>query len=308
MKKILVIIFAIITSLYIFYPNKTIIYEIKSGNNISKIASDLKKLNVINSKYVFITIAKIKRIIPKVGYYKFNNIFDFLERIHTSKVETSFITLIPGKTTTEYYAQIKNTKFIKTNKSLTEIMASLKISKPYEGRFLPQTYKFNYGDSNLSIFKQSYDLMAKKLDKIWQNRDKNKYITNKYQLLILASIIEKESGNNNESAKIAGVFINRFKKNMRLQSDATTIYGLGKNHTGKLTKKNLKTKNKYNTYKIKGLPVGAITNPSLNSIISASKPEKHKLFYFVAKNNKEHIFAKTYKKHKENIKKYIKNK
>jgi UPF0755 protein len=306
MKKIFIIIVILIILIYGFSPKKSIIYEIKSGATITKIANNLENIGVINSKYALIILAKIKKTIPKVGYYEFNNIIDFLDKIHNYKVKTGFITLVPGKKIKDYYQQIKNTKFIKTSKNLQEIMLSLKIPKPYEGRFLPQTYKFNYGDSAKSIFKRSYELMRENIDKVWQKRVKNKYITSKYQLLILASIVEKESGNKLEMSKIAGVFINRFKKNMRLQSDATTVYGLGKNYTGRLTKKNLRTKNKYNTYKINGLPIGAIANPSLNAIIFTSKPENHNLFYFVAKNNKEHIFAKTYKQHRKNIKKYIK--
>ena len=95
---------------------------------------------------------------------------------------------------------------------------------------------------------------------------------------------------------------------MRLQSDVTTIYGMGKSFTGTLTKKDLRTQNNYNTYKIKGLPIGAIANPSLHSIIAANSFEKHNFLYFVAKHSRAHIFSKTYQEHLQNVKKYITDK
>lgn len=305
MKKIAIFFISVvvIVSTFFWYFNQTpsTIYQVKKNENITSIAKNLADNNIIASPFVFKLLAKIKNTKPKIGYYTFHNIWQFLDDIHSATSLSGFITFVPGKTTLEYYNTLRLNKYIHTTKSLQKIMQELDIPKPYEGRFLPETYHFNYGDSAKSIFKKSYELMNKKL-KIFK---KNKYIQTPYQLLILASIIEKESGNTSESAKIAGVFINRLKKNMRLQSDATTIYGMGAKYKGKITKKDLRTKNNYNTYKIKGLPMGAITNPSLSSIVAANNPEKHQLLYFVAKNSKEHIFAKTYKQHRENIKKYI---
>jgi len=221
----------------LFSTKNNIIYEVRSGFGIDKIANDLKQKNIINSKSLFTTIAKIKNISPKIGYYKFNNLWNFLDKIQNYKVESDNITLLPGKTIKQYYKIISNNNNIKTKLPLRKIMQKLKIPHPFEGRFLPQTYKFNYGDSAQSIFARSYNLMNAKLSSIWSSRVKNKFIVSKYQLLILASIIEKESGDYKEGSKIAGVFINRLQKNMRLQTDPTVIYALGDDYNGILTKK-----------------------------------------------------------------------
>jgi UPF0755 protein len=312
MKKLIVltVLIFIIFGAYFSHLNqaKNIIYQVKPGSNITLIADELQQQNVIASSVYVKLLAKFIGENPKVGYYQIDTIWQFLTDINNNTVKTGSVVFIPGKTIKEYYNTLKSHTFINTTKSLTQIMQELNIPKPYEGRFLPQTYYYNYGDSAQSIFARSYELMNAKLNIIWGNRDKNQYIKTPYDLLKLASIVEKESGNEAEKAKIAGVFINRLKKNMRLQSDVTTIYGMGDAYNGVITKKDLQAKNAYNTYKIKGLPQGAISNPSIHSIIAASKPQSHQLLYFVAKNSKEHIFAITYAQHRENIKKYLKNK
>ena len=304
-KKILVFSILIIAlSLSPFFKIEDRVYQVKSGDNITVIAENLKENNIIRSSKIMIIMAKIFNIKPKIGYYNTTkSLYSFLQKIDKADTKSGNITLIPGKKLTEYYQLLKKHKYIRTDKTLSEIMQILKISKPYEGRFLPQTYKFNYGDSATSILNRSYKLMNNRVEKIWKKFGKNKYINTKYKLIILASILEKESGNQGESSKIAGVFMNRLFKNMRLQADSTVVYALGDNYTGKLYKKDLKILSPNNTYKNNGLPVSAITSPSLASIISASKPEQHSFLYFVAKDKRYHIFAKTYLEHKINIKK-----
>jgi UPF0755 protein len=304
MKKILIIIICGVILLYINTTQNTI-YHVKSGSNISIIATELKQQGIIKSENWFKLLAKVQKIEPKSGYYEINNIWQFLTDTHNAKVKTGNITLIPSKTVREYYQQMQDNPYITTQLNLAQIMQELNIPKPYEGRFFADTFKFNYGDSALSILQRSYELMQQKLQTIWKNRYKNQYIKTPYELIILASMIEKESGNEAEKATIAGVFLNRLKKNMRLQSDPTTIYALGENYTGKLTKQDLKINHPYNTYKIKGLPTGAIANVNSSSLMAASKPEKHNFYYFVAKNPKEHIFATTYAEHRKNIAKYL---
>lgn len=310
MKKILILatlLVILIIIFEIFNNKKSFIYQVKQGSTLIAIAEDLKNKGVIKSKFIFLVVANLKKTHPKYGYYHFNNLWQFLDVIHNYKIATSNITLLPGKTVQEYYAIISSNKNINTRLSLSEIIKSIGIASPIEGRFMPDTYQFEIGTSAKSIFNRSYKLMHKKLNLIWENRIKNKFITTKYKLLILASIIEKESGSRGENAKIAGVFINRMVKNMRLQTDPTVIYALGNKYNGRLTRSDLRVKSPYNTYKIKGLPIGAITNPSISSIVAASRPLKHNLLYFVAKDNKSHMFSKTYKEHRSNIN-YIRSK
>ena len=125
-----------------------------------------------------------------------------------------------------------------------------------------------------------------------------------HSIVILASIVEKETGAKQERPTIAGVFHNRLKKRMRLQSDPTTIYGMYENYRGNLRKEHLLKKTPYNTYKISGLPKGPISNPGIKSIEAALSPTNHSYLYFVSKNDGTHIFTKTYKDHLKAVKKW----
>ena len=190
MKNILVLGCIVFILWHFFSSTKETIYEVKAGDTIASIAKDLEAQHIIRSKYGLIFLAKFKNTIPKVGVYDFKTINAFLENIHYSQVKTAFVTLIPGKTIAQYYQQLKHQKFINTTRNLEDIMQELGIQKPYEGRFLPQTYKVNYGDSAKSVFARSYAAMNAELN-IFK---KNNVIDSKYKLLILASMIEKESG------------------------------------------------------------------------------------------------------------------
>ena len=141
--------------------------------------------------------------------------------------------------------------------------------------------------------------------KYWNNRDFSLPYRSPYEMLIMASIIEKETSIDEEKPIISGVFINRINKNMRLQADPTVIYGI-KNFQGNITKKDLQTVNEYNTYKIDGLPRTPICSPGESSIKAASKPEKNNYLYFVADDKGSHIFSENYKNHLKAVNKYQK--
>jgi UPF0755 protein len=149
-------------------------------------------------------------------------------------------------------------------------------------------------------------MVQKKLAEVWQNRAKNHLLKSPSQLLILASLIEKETAHNPEKAKISGVFINRLQKNMRLQTDPTIAYALGEAYTGRLSRQDLRFKSPYNTYRNKGLPPGAIGSVGLDSLNAAAHPLASDYLYFVAKTDATHAFAKTYKQHRININNYLK--
>ena len=145
-----------------------------------------------------------------------------------------------------------------------------------------------------------------KLQEAWSDKDNDLFLKNPYELLILASIIEKEAVVAHEKATIGGVFINRLNKKMRLQAVPTVIYGLGDEYSGGLTKEHLSKDTPYNTYTRNGLPPTPISCPGLDSLFAAAHPEEHSLLYFVAKGDGTHHFSKTLEEHRQAIKTYLK--
>lgn len=173
-----------------------------------------------------------------------------------------------------------------------------------EGDLLPDTFLYTYGSSRNDLVKRMKSRMIEKLDELWKNRADNLPLNNKEEALILASIVEKETGKNDERKRVAAIFVNRLRANMRLQTDPTVIYAVtnGKYKLERpLSKADLEIDSPYNTYKIKGLPVGAIANPGVASIEAALNPLDTKEYYFVANGNGGHNFAKNLKGHNKNV-------
>ncbi len=174
---------------------------------------------------------------------------------------------------------------------------------PREGTVLPETYYFSYGDTRTDIVKRMVMAMDENLGALWVQRSDGLPFKGPQEALILASIVEKETGQKGERARIAGVFVNRLNKGMRLQSDPTVVYGLNDGEGGlgrALTRTDLKTDTPYNTYTNHGLPPGPICNPGLAAIKAVLHPIITDELYFVADGNGGHVFAKTLKEHNRN--------
>ncbi len=177
-----------------------------------------------------------------------------------------------------------------------------------EGSLFPETYYFIRGDTRASIIARMQEKMRSTINELWEKREDNLPIKDKNQALILASIVEKETGLASERTRVAGIFINRLNRGMRLQSDPTVVYGIEKN-TGKplgrtLTISDLKTLTLYNTYVIDSLPLTPIANPSRASIEAVLHPLKSDELYFVATGDGGHNFASTLADHNKNVQKY----
>ncbi len=180
---------------------------------------------------------------------------------------------------------------------------------PLEGSILPETYYFSYGDKRSDIVKRMVHAMDDNLNRLWQERASGLPFKGLNEALILASIVEKETGVKAERARIAGVFINRLKKGMRLQSDPTVVYGLNKGDGPlgrQLLRSDLKKKTPYNTYTINGLPPGPICNPGLAAIRAVLQPQKTDELYFVADGKGGHVFATNLREHNRNAAKWRK--
>ncbi len=173
-----------------------------------------------------------------------------------------------------------------------------------EGLFFPDTFYFDRNSADTVMLKRSYDAMQNKLAKAWLTRDANLPYKNSYEALIMASIVEKETGKPSERAMIAGVFINRLRLGMRLQTDPTVIYGMGLQYKGNIRKKDLLYDTPYNTYTRDGLPPSPIAMPGAAAIDAALHPNTTKALYFVGKGDSSHAFSDNLEAHNRAVVKY----
>lgn len=184
-----------------------------------------------------------------------------------------------------------------------EVDAATEFHHP-EGMLYPDTYYFHKRDSDFSILLRAHEKLLKVLSEEWRERQKDLPLASAYQALILASIVEKETGVPSERAEIAGVFVRRLQKGMRLQTDPTVIYGLGERYAGNITRRHLREKTAYNTYRIDGLPPTPIALVGRDAIHSALNPLQGKSLYFVAKGDGSHQFSETITEHNRAVRKY----
>ena len=288
------------------------VFQVESGTSISDVAKELSDKKLIKSRLFFKSLSKFLGANKKLksGYYQISpnmSILAFLDNITNGSVMTTKVTLIEGKTIKYYFEQLSLDPSLESSGSLEDVMQSIGVKAPYDGWFFPETYNFNYGESVENVLRRSYKEMQKKVSDLWIDRDKGLPLKSPYDAIILASLIENETALDNEKTLISGVFIRRINEGMRLQTDPTVIYALGDTYTPPLKKSDLKIDSLYNTYRNKGLPPGAISSVSYQSLYAALHPEKGNDLYFVSKKDGSHAFAPSYKEHKENIKKYLNN-
>ncbi len=186
-----------------------------------------------------------------------------------------------------------------------EVMARLNAKEVHpEGRFFPDTYRFPAGTHDITLLKQAFTAMENQLQRAWSQRDATIPLQTPQQALILASIIEKETGIASERRHVAGVFTRRLQKGMLLQADPTVIYGLGDDFNGTLNQSHLRTDTPYNTYLRKGLPPTPIALPSAASLEAAVNPAPGEALYFVADGRGGHVFSKTLAEHHSAVRQY----
>jgi UPF0755 protein len=219
--------------------------------------------------------------------------------LQTGKTVVHRITFAEGLTSTEIAAQLALTEGLTGDLSLPIA----------EGSLLPETYHFSYADPRSGLIKRMRKGLSKLMMGLWPYRDANLPFKSQREALILASIVEKETGKPSERAHIAGVFINRLRKKMRLQSDPTVVYGItkGQGPLGRsLRRSELRQKTAYNTYTNYGLPPTPIANAGRKSIEAVLHPMKTNDFYFVADGTGGHLFSRTLKQHNHNVSKWRK--
>ena len=298
------LIFLLVFDLFFAKYKYTHTFFIKRNQTLNQITTNLYKEKIIDNKFFFkfLIFSSLSQKILKAGEYEFynNNIFQIIRKIRIGDVYQRRITIPEGLTSNEIIDIIKKTEGIVLNQEGSKQIVE-------EGTLFPSTYFYVYGTNSNIIINNMKKRMQSTLIEAWQNRDKDLNLNNYNDVLILASIIEKETSLNYEKSSVAQVFLNRLRLNMKLQSDPTVIYGI-ENELGikkkELTKNDLGHKSSFNTYLIHGLPEGPICNPGKESITAVTNPSKGDLLYFVANGEGGHNFSSSYEEHIENVKKF----
>lgn len=293
-----------------FSLDKDLLIYIEPGKSSNDIALNLEEKNLINHPFFLVQylrlIGKLNSV--KSGEYSISNdedLIDLVSKITEGKYYYRKIQLLEGMRFTEIMELIKKTEGLILNLGkYPEKKILLDLNLTYispEGIFAPETYFFKKGDTVSNLLERSYKAQQAYSLNLWSKRQPNLPFKNLYEALILASIIEKEG---KEKKEIAGVFINRLNRNMKLQSDPTVIYALGKTFDGNIRRKDLRIKNPYNTYVYKGLPPGPISLVTMSSIEAVLNPVLSDNLYFVSRGNGTHKFSVTLREHNRAVRKY----
>ncbi len=280
--------------------------EIKSGDSIQKIVVKLHQQKIPVNSFWFKWLAYQRNLTDKlkVGVYELktgSTLSDILTVLTTGKVRRYMITFPEGWTFKQMRSRLAQHPDIKhTLEGVDDQMIMSRLDSDYshpEGLFFPDTYFFAQQESDFSVLKKAYHKMQRVLVEEWRQRQTGLPLTDAYQGLILASIVEKEAALAKERPLIAGVFIQRLKLGMLLQTDPTVIYGMGTQYHGNIHSKDLHTFTPYNTYIIKGLPPTPIAMPGRAAIHAALHPEDTDKLYFVARGDGSHVFSSTLTAH-----------
>ena len=295
---------------------------IERGTTGSKLAALLEQEKILEHADLLPWLLKLQPQLNKVkaGTYSLTGVKtlqDLLDMLNSGKEAQFSVKFIEGKTFKEWRKNLENAPHLKQTlqgKTDKEIMALLDIpavaKAVYEwnnidGWLYPDTYNYTPNSTDLELLKRSTTRLQKALDKAWNERDENLPLEDPYQMLILASIVEKETGIAAERPQVASVFINRLKANMKLQTDPTVIYGMGENYTGNIRKKDLETITPYNTYMIEGLPPTPIAMVSESALQAVAHPDKTDFYYFVADGSGGHKFTRNLNEHNKAVQEYL---
>ena len=275
------------------------VVNIPHGSGIRDIADVLTREGVISQPWVFIggvLVLKAREGL-KAGEYQFKahaSLRDVVATIVEGRVVAHQITLPEGLTSEQIVARLIDDDIL--TGTIKEI--------PREGSLLPDTYNYSRGLTREQLIQHMQQAQQRVLKEIWERRSPDLPIKTPEQLVVLASLVEKETGKPEERSRVAAVFVNRLKQRMRLQSDPTIIYGLvgGKGTLGRpIMKSEIDQPTPYNTYQIDGLPPGPIANPGRAALEAAANPARTRELYFVADGTGGHVFAETYEQHLKNV-------
>ncbi len=290
-------------------------FSLKQGSSLKSAARQMTQAGVLSSEWLFVLLARGmgKAAQIKPGNYQIETAvspLQLLEMVSKGQVSQSQISIIEGHTFKQLRAALNAEPTLRHDTlSLSDAEIMQRIGAPEgraEGMFFPDTYNFSSGNSDLTVLKRAYQLMQRNLQESWKNRAASLPLDTPYQALILASIVEKETGKASDRNMIAAVFINRLRKGMLLQTDPTVIYGMGDRFDGNLRKNDLLTDTPYNTYTRGGLPPTPIALPGLAAIQATLHPAQTSALYFVAKGDGSSYFSSSLTEHINAVNRYQK--
>jgi UPF0755 protein len=294
-------------------PVKGQVFEVAQGATGSEIVRQLSSRGYTRPGWEWRLLMRLEPHVYRAGEYRLESGMgpqDVLALLSSGRVIQYRFTVVEGWTFSQLIAALAANETLKHELDPDEpagmqgLLDEMEIVHP-EGWFLPETYQFTRGDSDRDILERAHRAMKESLQEAWASRIIGLPIEDPYELLILASIIEKETAVESEREQIAGVFTRRLQRGMRLQTDPTVIYGLGESFDGDIRRKDLKTDTPYNTYTRHGLPPTPIAMPGQASLAAAARPAEGETLYFVADGSGGHTFSVTLDEHRAAAKKML---
>lgn len=316
----LLFVLVIVAGLFTYYARTPIPLEhtpfefsLKQGSSLKSAAHQMQQAGGLNNEWLFVLLARGLRKASQIkpGNYQLEHEvtpLQLLNMISKGQVEQSSMTIIEGSTFKELRSKLNSDSTLRHDSqqlSDAEILKRIGATETVaEGLFFPDTYNYANGSSDLKVLKRAYQLMQRNLQDSWKKRDPDLPFETPYQALILASIVEKETGQSSDRPMIASVFINRLRKNMRLQTDPTVIYGLGDKFDGNLRKRDLTHDTPYNTYTRDGLTPTPIALPGAASLQAVLHPAASHALYFVARGDGSSQFSNSLAEHNNAVNRY----
>ncbi|WP_105402914.1 endolytic transglycosylase MltG [Neorhizobium sp. T7_12] len=280
-------------------------FMVRPGNGLAEIATNLERNGIISDARIFryVTATYLRKgETLKAGEYEIKaraSMKDIMGILESGKSILYSVVMPEGLTVRQMMLRLAEDAVLE---------GDLPSELPAEGTLRPDTYKFSRGSKRADIIQQMRVAQQKMVDQIWERRDPDLPIKTKEEFVVLASIVEKETGKEDERAHVASVFINRLQRGMRLQSDPTIVYGIfggeGKPSDRPIFKSDLAKQTPYNTYQIKGLPPTPISNPGRAALEAVANPWRTKDLYFVADGTGGHVFAATLEEHNANVRRW----
>jgi UPF0755 protein len=293
-------------------PTRPYDFTVHSGMSVKAVARQLAADGVLPEPYTFWLLARVegRAAAIQAGTYRMTEALtppQLLDKLARGDVVMAEILFIEGTTLKQWRAQLARSADVKqtlAQASDDDLRRALGLEQPVEGWLFPDTYRFTPGNADIDILKRAHAAMKRRLAEAWAARETGIPLKTPYEALILASIVEKETGQAAERPLIASVFMNRMRLGMRLQTDPTVIYGLGDRYDGRIHKRDLTTDTAWNTYTRDGLPPTPIAMPGLASLRAAVQPAQTDFLYFVGKGDGTHEFSRTLEEHNRAVAKY----